>query len=288
MDSATLARAMDGRVTAARYAALTPAWNAALIQAGCTTVERVAMWCSQIGHESGGLKWMQEIADGSAYEGRKDLGNTQPGDGRRFKGHGPIQITGRYNHTKVSEWAFSKGYVPTPTYFVDDPNALAGDQYGFLGAVWYWTVARNMNGFADARDLVGATRAVNGGTNGLDDRRFFYNRALSLGAALLPTPQEDDMAGEAEAIAGQLFGANGKGWPILGKAVETAPERDRFLVEAVATILVQLCGDPNFRGWPQLGDGEGSAAPRRTLVDGIAHVKSQNDQILALLQKKEG
>ncbi|MDQ0283750.1 glycoside hydrolase family 19 protein [Rhodococcoides fascians] len=232
MDAQTLARAMDNRVSMERYEELAPAFNRALIQAGCTSVLRVTMWCSQIGHESGGLLHMQEIASGSAYEGRADLGNTQPGDGKRFKGHGPIQITGRYNHTKVSEWAYSKGFVPTPTYFVDDPNTLAGDEFGFLGAVWYWTVARNMNAYADNRDLIGATRAVNGGQNGIDDRRKFYYRALALGDALLP--QEDDMANAAD-VQTQLLGPDGKGWEQLGD--HTAPRRS--LVDGVARVIFQ-------------------------------------------------
>ncbi|OZE77233.1 hypothetical protein CH305_18530 [Rhodococcus sp. 15-649-2-2] len=223
---------MDFRVSNERYEELVPAWNLALIEADCTSVDRVAMFVAQIGHESGGLLHMQEIASGSAYEGRTDLGNTQPGDGKRFKGHGPIQITGRYNHTKVSEWAYSKGFVPTPTFFVDDPNALAGDEFGFLGAVWYWTVARNMNGFADRQDLLGATKAVNGGTNGLDDRRKFYYRALALGDALLP--QEDDMANAAD-VQEQLLGPDGKGWPQLGD--EFNGNKGRSLVDGIARLI---------------------------------------------------
>jgi predicted chitinase len=192
MDARTLATAMGNALPFARYEQLAPAFNAALLQAQCTTVDRVAMWFSQIGHESGGLRYMEEIWGPTAaqrgYEGRRDLGNTQPGDGSRFRGHGPIQITGRFNHTKVSEWAHANGYVPTPTYFVDNPGELGGDQYGFLGAVWYWTVARDMNSYADRQDLIGATRAVNGGQNGIDDRRVYYWRAHNLGDAILPTP----------------------------------------------------------------------------------------------------
>ncbi|WP_249338057.1 C39 family peptidase [Tsukamurella paurometabola] len=182
----SLSEAMGGALPLDRYRALLPALNDALIQCGCTTVDRAAMWLAQVGHESGGLKWMEEIADGSAYEGRADLGNTQPGDGRRFKGHGPIQITGRYNHAKVSEWAFSKGLVPTPTFFVEQPQQLASDKYGFLGVVWYWTVARDMNSYADRNDILGATRAVNGGTNGLDDRTQRWNRCRAMGDRILP------------------------------------------------------------------------------------------------------
>ncbi len=188
VDVQTFADVMGRTLPTSRYEQLLPAWNACLTQAGCTTVRRAAMLTAQVGHESDGLLWMSEIASGAAYEGRLDLGNTQPGDGRRFKGHGPIQITGRANHAAVSQWAHSKGYVPTPTYFVDQPEQLAGDQYGFLGVVWYWTVARpQLNQLADAGDIVGATRAVNGGTNGLADREQRYAHALSFDEALLPS-----------------------------------------------------------------------------------------------------
>lgn len=195
MDASTFAAAMGNTLPSFRYQALLPAWNAALVQAGCTTINRIAMWCAQVGHESVGLKYMSEIASGAAYEGRRDLGNTQPGDGRRFKGHGPIQITGRGNHLAVSRWAYSKGYVPTPTYFVDHPTELGGDQYGFLGVVWYWTVARPMNFHADRGDIGTCTRLVNGGFNGLADRTARWNRCRAMGERLLtpgPTSQEDD------------------------------------------------------------------------------------------------
>lgn len=99
---------------------------------------------------------------------------------------------------------------------------------------------------------------------------------------------KDDTMSDAQLIKDQLSGVGGKGWPILGRAVETDPDRDRYLVEAIATILTQLAGGPNFEGWPQLGDGPDSATPRRTLVDGIAHVKLQNDRIIALLEQGAG
>lgn len=191
MDAATFATSMGNALPLSRYEALLPAWNRALIQAQCITVNRVAMITAQVGHESGGLRWMQEIASGAAYEGRRDLGNTQKGDGVRFKGHGPIQITGRANHTAVSQWAHQQGYVPSPTYFVDHPEELAGDQFGFLGVVWYWTVARKLlNTYADAGDVLAATKAVNGGTNGLADRQRRYTDALKLGDKLLPTSED--------------------------------------------------------------------------------------------------
>ena len=183
----TLTAAMQQTaITRERMAEMLPYVSECLERCQCHSVERIAMWCAQIGHESAGLRYMREIASGQAYEGRQDLGNTQPGDGQRFAGRGPIQITGRHNYTQVSQWAHSQGYVPTPTFFVDDPALLETPKWGFLGTAWYWTVARpGINGMADRRDLEGVTRAINGGLNGLADRRARWDRCLGMGARLL-------------------------------------------------------------------------------------------------------
>lgn len=187
MDAATLSRAMGASCSMARYEQLCPAFNAAMLQAGITTVNRAAMWCAQLGEESVGLDAMEEYASGAEYEGRTDLGNVYAGDGVRFKGRGPIQVTGRANYGALSKWAHTQGYVPTATYFVDHPTELSNDTYGFLGPVWYWTVARpTLNSASDAGDVVAATRLINGGTNGLSDRISRWNRCLAIGAALLP------------------------------------------------------------------------------------------------------
>ncbi|QFG09413.1 endolysin [Mycobacterium phage Yuna] len=184
-----LLRLMGGSLPFARYQALLPAVRQCLDECDATTIERIAMWGAQVGHESVGLKYMAELwgptAAQAGYEGRRDLGNTQPGDGYRFRGSGPIQVTGRDNFTRLSLWAHGKGLVPTPTYFVDNPDELRGDRYGFVGVVWYWTTQRPMNDAADARDLVRATQYVNGGQNGITDRRNRYNGALAMGVDLL-------------------------------------------------------------------------------------------------------
>lgn len=207
-----LSEAMNNQESLDRYRELLPFVQQALSACGCTTLNRVAMWMAQIGVESGGLQWMEELADGSEYEGRSDIGNTQPGDGVRYKGRGPIQVTGRSNYAQLSRWAFGQGIVTTPTYFVDHPEALEELRYGFLGAIWYWTVARpQLNDLCDAGDIVGATRAINGGLHGLEDspdgtpgRRTRWNHCRSMGDRLLllvhasappgpttPTDQED-------------------------------------------------------------------------------------------------
>ena len=180
-----LAEAMGRSEPLERYQTLLPRVAAALRDCECTTVDRIAMWMAQLGHESGGLTYMEEIADGSAYEGRTDLGNIQAGDGPRYKGRGPIQLTGRDNYAAVSLWAHGRNLVPSPTFFVDEPGRLAGDRFGFLGVVWYWTVARDLNAFADGGDLEGATRAINGGLHGIKDRRARWKRCRRLGTRLL-------------------------------------------------------------------------------------------------------
>lgn len=184
MNIDTLKRAMNGD---ANYGALLAPMVNAMRMANINNVRRAAMWCAQIGHESVGLRYMEEIADGSAYNGRADLGNVYPGDGPRYKGRGPIQLTGRHNYGAFSRWCHSKGWVDSPTYFVDHPEKVGEPHWGFLAAAYYWTVSRpQLNALSDAGDLEGATKAINGGLNGLADRRARYQRCLAMGEALLP------------------------------------------------------------------------------------------------------
>lgn len=247
----SLATAMGNSLPIERYRELLPTFSAAMVAADCTTVERAAMWCAQIGHESSGLRYMEEIADGAGYNGRADLGNTQAGDGPRYKGSGPIQLTGRHNFRKFSEWCHSKGWVDSPRYFEDNPVLVRSDpKWGFLAATWYWTVARpQINALCDKRDLVGVTRAINGGTNGLADRQLRYKRCLEFGAALLPTMGGDAPMSAAEVQEIKDFIATFCG-PIGSD---------------VKDIREQLTGGRNageFPGWEQLGF--------RTLVDAVA------------------
>lgn len=186
MDGPTLARAMGNSLSTAQYGQYAPDFARALAQAHCTTINRVAMWCAQVGHESVGLRYMEEIASGAAYEGRRDLGNTQTGDGRRFKGRGPIQLTGRHNYGQFGKWCHSVGLIADPWYFTNNPTQVATSRWGFLAAAWYWTVARpKLNAYADAGDVVSATRAINGGTNGLSDRQRRWDMCRQMGNALL-------------------------------------------------------------------------------------------------------
>lgn len=264
MDRQTLITAMGNTYISDEECA---AFNAAMVQADCTNVNRAAMWCAQIGHESAGLKYYEELASGSAYEWRQDLGNVYAGDGVRYKGRSWIQVTGRHNYSVLSQWAFRNGYCSTPTFFVDHPEALTEIRYAALGSVWYWATQRPLNDLSDRRDLDGATRAINGGLNGIGDRRNRYNRCLALGEALLPD-EEFGMAGEAQDVQTQLRGPELKGWEQLG---------GKSLVDAVADVRDQLGGpNHNWGGWPQLGN--------RTLVDAVGKILDVQEQILAILK----
>jgi predicted chitinase len=162
------------------------------------SVNRRAMWFSQVLQESVGLSATTEFADGSEYEGRLDLGNTEPGDGPRFKGRGFIQLTGRSHYDAFSRWCFRRDLVPNKHFFIDNPDQVAGDDFGWISAAWFWAQPHPHDGLtflneaADAGNLLTATHMVNGGEHGLETRKFYYNKALSLGEELMTPVNPDD------------------------------------------------------------------------------------------------
>lgn len=192
MNVDTLLAAMPGlaRSTAEAYL---PHNDAAMREFKITNANRSWMWLAQVGHESLSLKYMEEIASGAAYEGRKDLGNTQPGDGTKYKGRGPIQITGRHNYTAAA------GALKLD--LVNNPALAARPEHAFRVSAWWWAT-HGLNEISDTGDVTAATRRINGGLNGLSDRQSRYTRAKGLGAtAVLPgagaapqTQEEDQMA----------------------------------------------------------------------------------------------
>lgn len=133
------------------------------------TIDRMRHFLSQIAHESGGLQWLQELDDGNYLEGREDLGNTEPGDGPRFKGGGVIQLTGRSNYQ-----AFAKE--------IGDQRVMEGSNYvaatyPFTSAGFWWR-NNGMNALCDDGGTVEqVTERVNGGYNGLADRVYYYEKA---------------------------------------------------------------------------------------------------------------
>lgn len=133
-----------------------------------TMPEDKAAFLAQIAHESMSLVYMQEIADGSAYEGRKDLGNTQTGDGKRFKGRGPLQITGRSNYGLCG-----KGLGLD---LIAHPELLEQPIHACRSAGWYWQT-RGLSSLAAKNAFGEITKRINGGYNGLDDRITHWLRA---------------------------------------------------------------------------------------------------------------
>lgn len=132
---------------------------------------RVAAFLAQIMHETAGFQFLTELASGEDYEGRTDLGNTQKGDGKRFKGRGLIQITGRANYKAAGD------DLDLP--LLDQPAMAAVPENAARIAAWYWTV-HNLNALADQGKFDAITKAINGGLNGKEQRDKLYNKAKSV------------------------------------------------------------------------------------------------------------
>ena len=150
--------------------------TAAMVGAQIDNRLRIAAFLAQVGHESGALVYVKELggpAYFAKYEGRKDLGNTQPGDGAKFCGRGLIQVTGRANYRACSQALFGDDRL------LDRPELLEQPVWAARSAAWYWST-RNLNALADVDRFTELTRRINGGTNGLEDRKARYRLALSV------------------------------------------------------------------------------------------------------------
>lgn len=137
----------------------------------------LAHFISQCCHESAGFRYTEEIWGPTpaqrGYEGRRDLGNTQPGDGRKFSGGGFLQTTGRYNYTRLA------GHVGDPK-IVQLGHEYVAEKYPWTAAGFWWH-DNNMVTFCRQQPGVRAvTRRVNGGFNGLADRQRYFNRAYAV------------------------------------------------------------------------------------------------------------
>lgn len=154
-----------------------PALNAAMQEGEISTPPRQAAFLAQLAHESCQLRYFEELGDDDYFsqydpgQANTAAGNTEPGDGPRYHGRGPIQLTGRANYREAGA-ALGLDLEGTP-------ELAAQPDIGFRIAQWYWT-SRNVNALADAGDFAAVTRAVNGGYNGLAARQEYYARALEV------------------------------------------------------------------------------------------------------------
>ncbi|HWH83814.1 MAG TPA: glycoside hydrolase family 19 protein [Burkholderiaceae bacterium] len=190
-------------LAAGKRALYLPHLNRAIETYAVDTALRVAAFVAQLAHESGEFRWMEELWGPTDAQRRyeppsdlaKRLGNTAAGDGQRFKGRGPIQITGRFNYGRYGEGI--------GVDLLADPARAAAPEVAFATAGLFWQ-SNGLNELADARDFVAITKRINGGTNGLADRQMYYARAQAvLGtapaarSAPLPRGHEAIVADEA-------------------------------------------------------------------------------------------
>lgn len=154
---------------------------------GIDTPLRVAHFMAQAAHEADSFKTLQEYASGAAYQGRKDLGNLQPGDGVRYKGRGIFQLTGRVNYQ-----AYGKRLGLD---LIRHPELAASADVSVRVACEYWK-AKGLNAWADRDDVKEITRRINGGYNGLSDRKSYLAKAKAIfgdRAPKQPAPVDEEV-----------------------------------------------------------------------------------------------
>ena len=250
-----LLRAATGctRAAAGLYAEhLTAAWDAYSVD----TPTRVAAFLAQVGHESGGLSHVREIWGPTPaqerYEGRRDLGNTEPGDGARYRGRGLIQCTGRTNYRAMANELRRFG-APD---FEAEPEAMEQPQWAAWSAAAWWDT-HGCNELADVGNFEGLTRRINGGLTGLEDREQRHARAqIALGilhgdpAPTEPAPsaprRESRMPIPAFLLA--ALPAIIEAIPKLGRVFgsgSVVAERNLKAAELVASTVVSAVGASN-------------------------------------------
>ena len=160
-------------------AAWLQALNAAMAEYDITTPARRAAFLAQVAHETMELRIVEESWTGAAFQQRyeppgelaKPLGNTEPGDGKRYRGRGLIQVTGRSNYASYGQ-LLGINLVALPDR-ANEPLIAAR----LAGAFWK---QRGLNALADAEDFQGITRRINGGMNGLAERKRYLDQALAV------------------------------------------------------------------------------------------------------------
>ena len=158
--------------------------NDAMAKEEITTIICASHFLSQLLHETGMLQFIEEVADGSAYEGRHDLGNDYPGDGEKFKGRGAFQVTGRKAYQKYGLYSGQD--------IVNHPEILLQPHYAIDSAVWFFCVYKHdpadankpLIDDANNDNFLRVTYLINGGFNGVQNRLRLLNRCYeNLGLA---------------------------------------------------------------------------------------------------------
>lgn len=211
---------------------------------------------AQVLHETGGLVYDREIWGPTEaqkkYEGRTDLGNTQKGDGSKFRGYGLIQCTGRKNTTAFYKWCKARGMNPPD--FTKHPELMATDPWAALTVQWYWEVGnptrKSLTKYADTNDIEMITRRVNGGLNGYEDRLRYYDRSALVLLGYAPTNVKgfqkakglmaDGISGPRtraamhSALLGKTQGASARETTAAAPVVETVTQTETVAVTSPA------------------------------------------------------
>lgn len=232
-----------------RRQAFLPFLAAAMQRYKVDNLPRAAAFLAQLAHESGELQYMEEIWGPTAAQRRyepdtplsRDLGNTQKGDGFRFKGRGPIQVTGRANYARYGQ-ALGVDLVATP-------ELAAKPDLGFAIAGVYWT-KNGLNALADAGDFKAITRRINGGYNGLAEREAYYRRAKQVLAGAFPVAPAAAARGKGKEAP--LFPRGAESLPTAAQRASAAPQLSRLDARPDAMDFRDLMYTPSLVEVPTL------------------------------------
>lgn len=229
IDSSTLAAIAPRppQIKAAAQKANIEAFGSMLQQifeaADINTPLRMQHILAQAAHESDGFCTTEEYASGSDYEGRADLGNTYAGDGKKFKGRGIIQLTGRANYRAFTRWM--RSIVIGCPDFEQNPEMVASWPWAGWVLAYFWAARPALNAAADRDDLVAVTKIVNGGKNGLADRAAYLAkaRAVFLAAAKVAVTRiQGDMISADQKFATLYRGMHGAAVDALQRSLASA------------------------------------------------------------------
>ena len=162
-----------------------------IVQYEVNTYLRVCHFLAQCAHESASFRTLEEYATGSAYEGRRDLGNTKTGDGKRYKGRGIIQLTGRSNYRTYG--------LKLGLDLEGNPELAEQPETSVRTALEYWKTNK-LNAYADKDDIGTITKRINGGFNGLEDRKANLARAKKVLKGIIFTDKPTPAAPAAEPL----------------------------------------------------------------------------------------